>query len=336
MAITPSPSIVGHAALLGALQRDLTGGNVSHAYLFAGPPHVGKLTVAKWFASTLLAQGVDAGAREAVQRSIDRLLHPDLLILDELWIEDQNEDWARIARSSNVPQEHRSKGERTMRTDTIGIEDIRVLQDRFYSTGSGSWRVCIIRGVERMQDEAANALLKILEEPPPGRVFLLTTESLESLLPTVVSRARVLHFHPVPTAQLLPLVKGLPSDEATFLLHLAQGAPGVLRTCIDDPDALRAEKTAHGQAIHFWTSGSLLDRVTALEPLWKRGPEADRFLLHLALALREAPLTGRASCGQAFLALCRDLQTNAHRQLLAIKFAYDVDAASLLPTAQVR
>ncbi len=307
---------------------------MAHAYLFGGPANVGKMTTAKWFASQLLLQDVPPEERETVQRQIDRLLHPDLLVLDELWIEDINDDWEKIARSSNVPQEHRSKG--GMRTDTISIEDIRVLQDRFYSTGSGTWRVCIIRSVERMQDEAANALLKILEEPPPGRVFILTAQSLDALLPTVVSRCRVLHFSRVPESLLRPILAEVPAEEVGFLLHLAQGSPGVIRRFLADPDALREEKTVHGQAMGFWSGLTLSDRLAALEPLWKRGPDADRFLLHLALTLRETPAERRAEHGRAYLALCRGLETNAHRQLLAIRFAYAVSKSDLLRTAPLR
>lgn len=313
--------IVGHARQIGELRTDLETGHVAHAYLFAGPLHVGKLSTAKAFARELLLQDAGQEQQESIDHEIDRLLHPDLLVLDDLWIEDVREDWEVIAKSSNVPQRHRAKAP-TMRTDTIGIDDVRVLQEKLQETGRGRWRCCIIRGVERMRDEAANAFLKILEEPPEGRVFLLTTESLGSLLPTVVSRTRILAFDRVPQSDMRVLTEDLPDDEAHFILHLAQGAPGIAVMLKEDPDLLRSERLLHSKALSFWKTQSLAERLKLLAPLSKRGEDADRFLLHLGLALREHALTPAAE--RAYMQLLTGLETNAHRQLLAQRFALTV------------
>lgn len=317
------PGIIGHERQIAELKADLENGHVAHAYLFAGPPRIGKTTVAKWFARQLLLQGLADIERERSDHEIVRLLHPDLLILDDLWIEGQREDWEVIAQSSNIPQQHRSKAPKIMKTDTISIDDVRVIQNRLHETGRGHWSCCIIRSVERMRDEAANAFLKILEEPPEGRVFLLTTESVSSLLPTIVSRARVLHFDRVPEPAMHALVKDLPDEEAHFLLHLAQGAPGVVRALREDPDVLRGERLLHSKALSFWTSKSTVERLKLLTPLHKRGGESDRFLLHLALTLREHALTHGFE--RALAQLVRGLETNAHRQLLVQRFALAVE-----------
>jgi DNA polymerase-3 subunit delta' len=319
--VSSSP-ILGHAQQRSELLTDLESGNVAHAYLFAGPPHVGKLTVAKWFAKELILQGVVTSDRERVAHEVDRLIHPDILILDQLWIEEQCEDFDVIARSSNIPQQHRSRPP-AMRTDVISIDDVRIIQERLYETGTGRYRCCLIRSVERLREEAANAFLKILEEPPPGRVFLLTTQSLSSVIPTLRSRTRVLPFQHVPLAEIRPLVEGLPEDEARFLLHRAQGQPGIIHRLRDDPDALREERLAHTQAISFWSTSSLSERLGLLAPLKERGEASDRLLLHLGLALREDHGTTPPR-EQAWSALCRGLSTNAHRELLLQRFAMHV------------
>lgn len=319
-----APGIIGHARQIAELQSDLESNHVAHAYLFAGPAHVGKTTVAKWFAREVLLRGAAPEHRERDEREIDRLLHPDFLILDDLWIEEVREDWDVIARSSNMPQQHRSKSPKIMKTDTISIDDVRVIQDRFYETGRGHWRVCIIRGIERMQDAAANAFLKILEEPPEGRVFLLTTDALTSLLPTVISRTRTLRFERVSEQDLHPLLGHLSEDESHFLLHLAQGAPGVVKRLLADPDLLRGERLLHSKALSVWTAGSASERLKLLAPLLKRGQEADQFLLHLALTLREHNL--KPASERALTALAHGLETNAHRQLLVQRFALSAGA----------
>ncbi len=321
--VTAARNILGHAHARASLEADLKAGNLAHAYLFAGPRHVGKLTVAHWFARTVLTQGKSPDEATETIRQLDHLIHPDLLVLDQLWMDEICDDWEVIAKTSNVPQEHRAKREPPMKTDTISIDDVRAIQERLHSTGSGTHRFCLIRSVERMQDEAANALLKILEEPPPGRIFILTTQQLEGLLPTVVSRCRVVHFSPLPHQELLPLLTHEPEEDRGLLLHLAQGAPGVLKRLLVDPDARRAEHTLHTAARSFYAEPRLMTRLKTLEPLTKRGPDGEALLRHLFLALREEPPAVRLRLTPALLAFAADLETNTHRGLLCTRFAME-------------
>ncbi|ALM10350.1 MAG TPA: hypothetical protein DEB30_05240 [Candidatus Peribacter riflensis] len=313
--------IVGHHAVRAQLEHDLETENVSHAYLFAGPRHLGKMTLARWFALRLLSAGVPEEAEEHVRHACERMTHSDLFVLDQLWIADQCEDWGTIAQTSNAPQQEREK--KKVKTDTIGIDDIRALQERLQETATGKYRCCIIRSAERMQSEAANALLKILEEPPPSLVFIFTTQALSSLLPTVVSRMRVFRFHPLSRPELLPLLDGVNEEDRQFILHLAQGAPGVAQELKHDPEALRIHRLVHTKAVSFWRTRSLKERLQILDPLTERGEEADQLLLHLALALREqSPASG--AWVHALHELAQGLRTNAHRGLMTQRFALRV------------
>lgn len=315
-------SIVGHARQIANLETDLETGNVSHAYLFSGHDHVGKSTVARWFASELLTRGLDPDAREAAKLQIAKLIHRDFLSLDQLWIEDQSENLDEIALTSNIQQSHRWKSP-AMRSDVISIDDVRVIQERVYETGEGARRVCFIRGIDRLQDAAGNAFLKILEEPPEGRVFIMTTGSDASLLPTIVSRSRVLRFDRVPDALIAPLVKSVPEEDRSFVLHLAQGAPGTAIALASDPDVLREERLMHNQATAFWGPMSLSERLRALTPITEKGKNGERFLLHLALALRESPMSSVARA-QALRRLTARLQTNAYKPLIVQEFALGI------------
>jgi DNA polymerase-3 subunit delta' len=320
--MVPSTEIIGHESQLQALRKDLETDNVAHAYLFAGKRHLGKFTAAKWFAETLLLSDVSETEREKRRHEIDRLLYRDLLVIDQLWIEESCEDFDVIARYSNVPQQHRQKAK--AKTDSISIEDIRALQGQLHEVGGGRFRCCLIRSVERMQEEAVNALLKILEEPPPGVVFLLTTEHQSRLLPTLVSRTRVLRFSPLSRKELVPLVRDANAEDASFLLRLSQGAPGVILRLRGDPDLLRAERQRYTNALSFWHARTLGERLRQLEPLNERGEDAEQFLLHLALALREERTPDSVRRTAALLQLTRDLRTNASKPLLAQRFALAV------------
>lgn len=318
--------IIGHESVLGSLLSDIAHDNVSHAYLFAGPHHLGKFTVARWFAFRILADGQPPSVLPAIKDQIERLIHPDFLCLDKLWIEDVQDDWKTLGQYSNVSQQHRSKAP-AAKTDSISIEDVRALSERLHETGSSKHLCCLIRSVERMQPAAANAFLKILEEPPPRVVFILTAESEHAVLPTIASRARIVRFHRLKNVELQKLVSDEDSDEGAFALHLSEGAPGTLLSLLRDPDALRARRQLHAQAKSFWQTESLLSRLSWIMAYADTKKDVSELLLHLGLTLREYPdFSKKESYLEAYMQLVSGLETNAHRGLLLERFALAVGA----------
>ena len=314
-------TVVGHKEQLSQLSQDIAENNITHAYLLSGPAHLGKMAVAYSFAADILTKNLSEEKAKEARRSIENLTHADLLVLDQLWIEKTCEDWDAIARSSNVNQQHRSKKSPPAKTDSIGIDDIRSLQSRLHETRLGEYGCCIIRGIDRMQDAAANAFLKILEEPPQGLVFLLTTQSESALLPTILSRARVLRFSPLSQKVILPILDKVNEEDKGFIVKLAQGAPGIAYSLRDDPDALRKQKQIYEKTLSFWKEAKLKSRLQMLSPLHSRGEEANEFLFHLALSLRQQSPDTRGKFQKPFLQMAKDLQTNAHRQLITQRFA---------------
>lgn len=325
MPLIPDP-IIGHEKQCGELLRDIAHRNVAHAYLFSGPRHLGKATIARWFSWRLLCDHLPPEDAKSTKGQIEKLIHPDFLSLDQLWIEDECDDWNEIGKTSNAPQLHRSK-DTPAKSDVISIDDVRALSLKLQSTSNAPYSVCFIRSIERMHVSAANAFLKILEEPPSRVVFLLTTQDVSSLLPTIISRTRHLSFSPLSRKKLSMLIQE-ESDDTTFALSMAQGAPGKLLRLLSDPDALRESKQTHAQAMQFWHGRSLREKTMWLLALEKNGG-IDDALLSLGITLRSYHDPKRkAEWTAAYCTLLGHLKTNTHRGLILEQFALAVHGST--------
>jgi DNA polymerase-3 subunit delta' len=216
-----NPELLGHAAAERALADAHGAGRLAHAWLIAGPRGIGKATLAFRFARWLLAGGgageglfggAPAGlalpADDAVFRLVASGGHPDLLTVERSWDE---------------------KRER-LRTE-ITVEDVRAVGGFLRLTPAmGGWRVVIVDGADEMNRNAANALLKLLEEPPARSLLLLVCHAPGQLLPTIRSRCRRLDLAPLGEAELAGLLAarcpGLDAADRTLLVRLAEGSIG--------------------------------------------------------------------------------------------------------------
>jgi DNA polymerase III delta' subunit len=135
----------------------------AHAYLVNGPVRRGSMPVAERMAEMVLCSNGQKGCGTCEScRKVANRSHPDLV-----WIEPK------------------------MKSRRISIAEIRALQDVVYHTAyMGDWKVCVVAGADRMGREAANAVLKSLEEPPPNTMFILLAENPQYLLPTIISRCQ--------------------------------------------------------------------------------------------------------------------------------------------------
>lgn len=172
------------------------GGRLPHALLFVGPPGLGKRELAEALAARLLCQGPDAGGHACGHCSACQLRlsgnHPDFLhIVPEADAADADGDAAE-------PGDAGAK----KKSSQIRIEQIRDLQEALAVTGhQSSRRVAIVDPAEAMNPFTANALLKLLEEPPAGCIFLLVSSAPRRLLPTIRSRCQQWAFaRPSPDA----------------------------------------------------------------------------------------------------------------------------------------
>jgi DNA polymerase-3 subunit delta' len=216
-------ALLGHAAAERALLDEYRSGRIAHAWLIGGPAGIGKATLAYRMARFVLAHpdplapAVRGAATLAVPpespaaRRVAGRAHPDLLVLE---------------------REPDDKGK--MRT-MISVEQVRRTVGFFGSTaGEGGWRVCIVDSADELNPAGANALLKMLEEPPPRSLFLVVSHAPGRLLPTIRSRCRRLSLRPLDAADVVAAAAaalGSDADE-TVLRQAAVAADGSVARAI--------------------------------------------------------------------------------------------------------
>ncbi|MFO1059289.1 MAG: DNA polymerase III subunit delta' [Dongiaceae bacterium] len=220
-----NPELIGHAAAERALADAYASGRLAHAWLIAGPRGIGKATLAFRFARWLLAGGA-AGegpglfgapapssdlavpAEDPVFRLVASGGHPDLLTVE------------------------RSVDEKSERLRTeITVADVRAVGGFLRLTPAmGGWRIVVVDGADEMNRNAANALLKLLEEPPGRSLLLLVCHAPGQLLPTIRSRCRRLDLPPLGEEDLARLLAArcpaLDAEDRALLVRLAEGSIG--------------------------------------------------------------------------------------------------------------
>ncbi len=206
-----------HEAAEETLLRQWASGRMHHAWLFAGPRGIGKATLAYRLARFLLSfpDPRNAGERlslfvpaeSPVAHRIAARGHADLFTLERAFD---------------------AKAER-LKTE-IAVDDVRRVSAFFARTaGEGGWRICIVDAAEDLNTESANALLKILEEPPADSLFILVSHQAGRLLPTIRSRCLRLDLAPLSAADTLAVVEPLAEqspEEIERAVRLSQGSPG--------------------------------------------------------------------------------------------------------------
>ena len=230
------PSLPWHAAAWDRLRPLLTRG--SHAILLHGAAGIGKKSLAIDIARAALCEATTAEG-QACGRCAGCLLaaagnHPDLRIV----VPDAMAAWRGVSADADDaepvagsdPADSDSAGEeggkRTKLSSQIRIPQVRALSDFIAtSTHRGGRRVVVIAPAERLNTEAANSLLKMLEEPPPASLFLLVTDAIDDLLPTVRSRCVLVRVPSPIRAVALAWLADQQVERADERLAAAGGAP---------------------------------------------------------------------------------------------------------------
>jgi DNA polymerase-3 subunit delta' len=213
-------ALLGNHAAREALAAAMHGGNLHHAWLIAGPEGVGKGSFARAAAARMLAEAVEPArlspgweVPEATQTAhlLAAGAHPDYRAL------------VRLPKDPDKPDEALAR--------SITIAQVRSLQPLFASKPALSpRRVVVIDSIDDLERGGANALLKNLEEPPAGTIFLLVSHAPGRLLPTIRSRCRLLRFEPLAPADVASVLRAERPEagdaEIDALVRASDGSPG--------------------------------------------------------------------------------------------------------------
>jgi DNA polymerase III subunit delta' len=241
--------IVGHNHAIDLLRRALAAQRIRHAYLFTGPEHIGKSLLAQRFAQTLLCTG---GPDPRVAP-----LNPCGTCLA-----------CRKVMHGNHPDVHFIS--RAPDKQFILIEQVRALQsDSARRTLEGRRNIFIIQGMHEMNIQAANCLLKTLEEPEPDVVLLLTVPDPGLLLPTILSRVQQVSMHLLTSTQIREALEqrwGVKPAEANVIAALAAGRMGWAVQAVEDENLL-AERKEQLDTLTQLLSANRVERFAAAQRL---------------------------------------------------------------------
>ena len=240
--------VVGHESAVALLSRSLEREMLSHAYVFVGPSRVGKTTLA-----LNLAQGVNCLDEPANRpcgecgqcARIAQGLHPDVQVID---------------------REMNAAGTRARRD--IGIDQVREAQRAaVLKPYEGRWRVFIFQEAASLSQEASNALLKLLEEPPELVLLILLTGSREAIPDTILSRCQQIDFRALPIdaiARHLEESREVPQERATELARLSGGKIGWAIEAAGNPEMVE-EYTAELEGVSNLLDNGLEERFAFAE-----------------------------------------------------------------------
>ena len=248
--------LVGHEWAVDMLKKHIVHGTTRHAYLFAGPPGLGRRTLALRFARALNCEepsgpGIPCGECRNCKQ-IAAMQHPDLTVI----------------------QADAEGG--TMKVDQIR-ETRRLLTLKPYAA---NYRVALFLRFHEANDSAANALLKTLEEAPSYAVLILTADNPEQLLPTIVSRCEVLRLRPLQIEAVQKALEenGFESSQSKLIAHISGGRFGYARRLLES-ESLLAEREERLNDLQSLISASRVEKFSYADKLSKDKDSMRRVIL---------------------------------------------------------
>jgi DNA polymerase III gamma/tau subunit len=255
-------NIIGHDKQLKMLEADIESGNLAHSYLLYGAGHVGKYTVAKKLASILQCENNFCGVCPTCIQ-IRKGIH-----LDTMEYENNKE--------------------------ALKIDQIREIISRCNMSSQSRYKVVVLQSIGRMTVEASNALLKTLEEPPGRTLFIMTTSNVQEVLPTILSRSRLIKFHLFSTEFLANKLRELypESTEETInqVAKLSLGRAGRALDLMNQPEMLAYFLKLYKDTLYLLDTDNIVEKFAYVENLVEDEKMKNDFLNVMTHVLRNKML----------------------------------------------
>lgn len=309
-------SIINQKRVSAALRRAVDRNRVAHAYLFHGPLGTGKRAVGLELAKALECE---RSKEEACDRclactKVRKLVHPDVQVVLPYPSDVSEEEVTRrlkllarepyaetdFTRRPSLDNPEESSNKQAIYT----VERVRELHRMLsYAPSEGRYKVTLMADVDRMRPPAANAFLKLLEEPTPRTVLILTTHRPDQLLPTVSSRCQQLRFKPLSPDEIREALherEEVATDTATMVAHMANGSYTRALELLNNEQL----QEARGLALEFFRQTYLMDIDKVLDltsEISGQSREQVKGLLELMLTWTRDLLLYRTTSDEQFL-----------------------------------
>ncbi len=276
--------IIGHTWAVESLEHAIRTKRAAHAFLFAGPHSIGKTTLARALAGRLLCMANDnsvsqnslfgdsavvneppCGECRACLKN-RKGIHPDIMLLEGVPSRD-----FYVKHGSTAPPRKNDREKRILLVDQI--RDM----EKWLSTApfEGAYKIGIVRRFEDANEEAQNAFLKTLEEPPLHAILILTSQDAGLLLPTIVSRCQPLTLRPLAIDTVENALESkwdVGPEEARLLARISGGRLGWAVRALNNPEVLQARREALN-ALNALIHEGRAERITRAEGLAKDSTE---------------------------------------------------------------
>lgn len=235
----------GHKKVIKSLESDILNNNLSHAYLFSGPKGIGKHSLVKKMSFILQCPNGFCGEC-SICKEIEKSIHSDTIEISDDF-------------------------------ESLKIESIRDVINKLNLTKTSNHKILILENIERLTLPSANALLKTLEDPPDGVMFLFTTTNVKDILPTVISRVRQVNLFPLNDNEIRELlVDRFPfADEKTLekVVFYSNGIVSDAINMMENPDLIEKMKKYYSEVSDLLDKNDLLYWLEYIESITSKVKE---------------------------------------------------------------